>query len=78
MSTAQDVPPGVHVGVADGVPVGVGVGLAHPPEVTLISTDVSRVTAVVPAYCYRCARPHGSQQGMTAAGSETARWSNCR
>src|ERR1700692_3406845 len=44
------VPPGVHVGLAVGVAVGgiVGVGLAQPPPVTLISTDVVVLEPVEP------------------------------
>src|SRR6267154_5705511 len=42
------VPPGVQLGVGDGVPVGVGVGEAHPPPVTLISTEVVVFEPVYP------------------------------
>ncbi len=50
------VPPGVQVGDAVGVAVGgtVGVGLAQPPPVTLISTDVVVFGTGVAAHRYRC------------------------
>src|SRR6476661_2878833 len=81
------VPPGVQLGDAVGVAVGgtVGVGLAHPPPVTLISTEVvvlepvypPTATAVlptpVPAGNERCWFRVGPLVQLLVAGSYTCR-----